>query len=58
MVICWSLESGVWSLESGVWSLDLGAGAGIVSQMNFKGIASRVCGIDPDERVLSNPIRM
>ena len=35
--------------------LDLGAGAGIVSQMNFKGIASRVCGIDPDERVLTNP---
>lgn len=35
--------------------LDMGAGAGIVSQMNFKGIASRVCGIDPDERVLTNP---
>jgi SAM-dependent methyltransferase len=35
--------------------LDLGAGAGIVEQMNFKGIASRVCGIDPDERVLTNP---
>ena len=35
--------------------LDMGAGAGIVSQMNFKGIAARVCGIDPDERVLNNP---
>lgn len=35
--------------------LDLGAGAGIVSQMNFKGIAGRVCGIDPDERVVTNP---
>ena len=35
--------------------LDMGAGAGIVAQMNFKGIASRVCGIDPDERVLTNP---
>jgi SAM-dependent methyltransferase len=34
--------------------LDMGAGAGIVVQMNFKGIASRVCGIDPDERVLTN----
>lgn len=34
--------------------LDMGAGAGIVSQMNFKGIAARVCGIDPDERVLNN----
>ena len=35
--------------------LDMGGGAGIVAQMNFKGIASRVCGIDPDERVLTNP---
>ena len=35
--------------------LDLGAGAGIVSQMNFKGIVFRVCGVDPDERVLVNP---
>jgi SAM-dependent methyltransferase len=35
--------------------LDLGAGAGIVSQMNFRGMAARVCGIDPDERVRSNP---
>ena len=35
--------------------LDLGAGAGIVSQMNFKGLAERVCGIDPDPRVESNP---
>jgi SAM-dependent methyltransferase len=35
--------------------LDMGAGAGIVSQMNFKNLASRVCGIDPDKRVLANP---
>ena len=35
--------------------LDLGAGAGIVSQMDFKGIVPRVCGVDPDERVLTNP---
>jgi len=35
--------------------LDLGAGAGIVSQMNFKGLSEKVCGVDPDPRVESNP---
>jgi SAM-dependent methyltransferase len=35
--------------------LDLGAGAGIVKQMNFKGITQRVCGVDPDPRVVNNP---
>jgi SAM-dependent methyltransferase len=35
--------------------LDLGAGAGILPQMNFKGIAARICGLDPDPRVLENP---
>ena len=35
--------------------LDLGAGAGIVSQMNFKGLAKQVCGVDPDPRVKNNP---
>lgn len=35
--------------------LDLGAGAGRVAEMNFKGIAASACGIDPDERVLTNP---
>jgi predicted nicotinamide N-methyase len=35
--------------------LDIGAGAGIVSQMNFKGLARRIHGIDPDPRVLENP---
>ena len=35
--------------------LDLGAGAGIIPQMNFRGKAARVCGIDPDQRVLENP---
>jgi SAM-dependent methyltransferase len=35
--------------------LDLGAGAGVVHQMNFKGIAERVCGVDPDPRVVKNP---
>lgn len=35
--------------------LDLGAGAGVVSQMNFRGLAARVCGVDPDLRVAVNP---
>jgi SAM-dependent methyltransferase len=35
--------------------LDLGAGAGIVPEMRFKGLARRVCGIDPDPRVVDNP---
>lgn len=35
--------------------LDIGAGAGIVDEMNFKGLARRVVGIDPDSRVLTNP---
>ena len=35
--------------------LDLGAGAGIVQQMNFKGLVARVCGVDPDPRVERNP---
>jgi SAM-dependent methyltransferase len=34
--------------------LDVGAGAGLVKEMNFKGIASRVYGVDPDERVPQN----
>jgi ubiquinone/menaquinone biosynthesis C-methylase UbiE len=35
--------------------LDIGAGAGIVSEMNFKDVAKRVAGVDPDERVVDNP---
>ena len=35
--------------------LDLAAGSGIVSQMNFRGIAGTIHGIDLDERVLDNP---
>ena len=35
--------------------LDLGAGAGIVSAMNFKGLAAHVCGVDLDPRVVDNP---
>lgn len=35
--------------------LDLGAGAGIVEAMNFRGIAREVCGVDLDARVTTNP---
>lgn len=35
--------------------LDLGAGTGRVAEMNFRGIAGSACGVDLDERVLSNP---
>jgi SAM-dependent methyltransferase len=41
-------------LNAGSIVLDLGAGAGIVSQMNFKGLAARICGVDLDQRVTSN----
>lgn len=34
--------------------LDLGAGAGIVEAMNFKGLADKVCGVDLDPRVEAN----
>ena len=35
--------------------LDLGAGAGVLPEMNFLGQASRICGVDPDPRVTQNP---
>jgi ubiquinone/menaquinone biosynthesis C-methylase UbiE len=35
--------------------LDLGAGAGIIPEMNFKGEVKKIYGLDPDERVMSNP---
>ena len=35
--------------------LDLGAGAGIVEWMNFRGLAAKVCGVDLDPRVEENP---
>jgi SAM-dependent methyltransferase len=35
--------------------LDLGAGDGHNSAMSFRGAFARVCGIDPDPRVLENP---
>jgi len=34
--------------------LDLGAGAGIIPEMNFKGKVKKIYGLDPDERVMSN----
>lgn len=36
--------------------LDVGAGAGIVTQMDFRGYAAKICGIDLDPRVKHNPI--
>lgn len=36
--------------------LDLGAGAGVVAAMNFRGLAKRVCGVDLDPRVVENPL--
>ena len=44
------------SISSKSVILDLGAGAGIVEQMDFRGRASRVCGVDLDPRVTSNPL--
>jgi SAM-dependent methyltransferase len=35
--------------------LDVGAGAGILPAMNFRGFAARICGIDLDPRVVHNP---
>lgn len=35
--------------------LDLGAGAGRVPAMNLRGLAGRVCGLDPDPRITGNP---
>lgn len=37
--------------------LDLDASEGIVSQMNFKGLAGKVCGVDLDPRVADNPMQ-
>lgn len=35
--------------------LDLGAGSGFLEQMNFRGAAWRICGLDPSASVLGNP---
>lgn len=42
-------------LKPGHTLLDVGAGAGILPQMNFKKLAKKVCGVDPDPRVRRNP---
>lgn len=42
-------------IHSDATVLDLGAGAGIVEAMNFRGLAARVCGVDLDPRVAENP---
>lgn len=36
--------------------LDLGAGAGIVPQMSFRGMVAKMCGVDLDPRVVENPL--
>jgi SAM-dependent methyltransferase len=36
--------------------LDLGAGAGILPHMNFRGIGRHICGVDIDPRVVDNPM--
>lgn len=43
-------------IDTGSIVLDLGAGAGIVAQMNFKGLVAKICGVDLDPRVTSNPM--
>jgi len=42
-------------INPGMRVLDVGAGAGIVTHMNFRGFAAHVCGVDLDERVMQNP---
>ena len=42
-------------LRPGFRVLDLGAGAGRVAQMDFRGRGARVAGLDPDPRVAANP---
>lgn len=42
-------------LEPSQRVLDLGAGAGIVPQMDLRGRAAHVIGVDPDPRVADNP---
>lgn len=43
-------------LSSSASLLDLGAGAGIVEQMDFRGHAQHICGVDLDPRVADNPM--
>jgi SAM-dependent methyltransferase len=43
-------------LKPGYVILDVGAGRGRVQEMSFKGLARQVFGIDPDPRVVENPL--
>ncbi|MEZ5849063.1 MAG: class I SAM-dependent methyltransferase [Hyphomicrobiaceae bacterium] len=43
-------------IRPGCTVLDLGAGAGIVEQMDFRGFGARICGVDLDPRVVDNPM--
>lgn len=43
------------SVQGAACILDLGAGAGIVEAMNFRGIARKAIGVDLDPRVKQNP---
>ena len=45
----------LWYLRGYTIALDLAAGAGIVPQMNLRCHPRRLCGIDPDPRVVNNP---
>ncbi|MDZ4138562.1 MAG: class I SAM-dependent methyltransferase [Erythrobacter sp.] len=42
-------------LKPSMTVLDVGAGAGIVGAMNFRGQVARICGVDLDPRVVDNP---
>jgi len=42
-------------IQPEITMLDLGAGAGIIPEMNFKGKVKMIYGLDPDERVKENP---
>lgn len=52
---CLFREAILKQLKAEMSILDLGAGAGIVPQMNFKGLCKRVNGVDLDLRVINNP---
>lgn len=43
-------------IKAGGIVLDLGAGAGIVEQMDFRNFGARICGVDLDPRVANNPM--
>ena len=43
------------ALKPAHFVLDLGAGAGIIQAMDFRGKANSICGVDPDPRVKANP---